>query len=130
MDELGGRLTGTFCEIITLILLTRTSIRFNSWVRNPYAKCAIKCSGRSSILVNAVKLPNLNRLLWTPERQRYFKHFNQAVVSLSRQHHKTKICRLTFLHDTCRQATMTAENLELTILKLRSPTPNFGIQFL
>ena len=43
----------------------------------------------------------------TPERQRYFQHFDQPVISLARQ--------LKFFH----------RKLELTLLKLRTLTPNF-----
>ena len=56
-----------------------------------YAKCAIKWSGRCQILWNAVESPDLDRLLRTLERQRYFWHFDQHVVLVALQHHKTNM---------------------------------------
>ena len=92
--ERGGQLTGPFLKTTRLLSTNQLYRVLCSLWHNPVKtachsspylqKFAIKWSGRCAILENA----DVDRLLWTPERQKYFLHFKQTVVLLFEKFHK------------------------------------------
>ena len=60
--------------------------------KDPYAKFAIKWSGRCPTLESAVELTALDHLLRTFQRQRYFRHFDTGTATSHNEYVDSNFC--------------------------------------